>query len=261
MTNKENPAVNFAALSLPQLASFLAMEAQVLAKDRGEAVDRIRKKIAFDFLLRRLTSRAPGTYVLKGGYAIEVRFNVVRATKDIDLMTSRQLVAGPVGQAASEQLRQDMVDHVAEPAGPDDRFVNFRIDSGINIIRGGGGGIQLSARMLVGTQRFTEFSIDLSLEDIKHPLRRPQVLRPLINGFAAGATCDLLGDEQIWAEKLHAYMRQGDGFSARTKDFADLVLLGQRGFDHALCHQLIKEVFTYWRQGDPGLSSLPLPPA
>lgn len=52
-----------------RLLSHLADKAASLAKERGEPIDRVRKKIAFDFLLHRLAVRAPGKYVLKGGYA------------------------------------------------------------------------------------------------------------------------------------------------------------------------------------------------
>ena len=262
MVETRDRTLNFGSMSLTEFNAYLAKEAQTLAKDRGETVDRIRKKIAFDFFLRRLISRAPGTYVLKGGYAIEVRFHVVRATKDIDLVVSRSSTgeASERHMPTAEQIRQNLVDHLAEPAGTDDRFVAFRLDPASSLIRGGGGGIQQSARMLIGTQKFTEFSIDLSLADIEHPIKRMQVLRPVIDGFAKEITCEILGDEQIWAEKLHAYLRQGDGFVARTKDFADLVLIGQRGFDFALCHRLIDEVFNYWLEDKATLTSLPLPP-
>src|SRR5689334_13032626 len=80
---------SFSGMTPRMLLSHLADKAADLAKERGEPVDRVRKKIAFDFLLRRLAVRAPGKYVLKGGYAIELKFQVVRATKDLDIVTKR----------------------------------------------------------------------------------------------------------------------------------------------------------------------------
>ena len=48
-------------------------------------VSRLRKRIVFERLLARLVSQAPGEWVLKGGFALELRLgNVARSTKDAD---------------------------------------------------------------------------------------------------------------------------------------------------------------------------------
>ena len=55
-----------------------------------ESVDlqRVRRQVAFDRLLARLFHAAqprPLPWVLKGGYAMELRIKAARTTKDIDL--------------------------------------------------------------------------------------------------------------------------------------------------------------------------------
>ena len=46
---------------------------------------RLRRKVAFDRLLARLFHEQTGNMLLKGGYALELRLESARATKDIDL--------------------------------------------------------------------------------------------------------------------------------------------------------------------------------
>ena len=56
-----------------------------LAKEKGIDLMRIRRKVAFDRFLCRLLHIGEGRLVVKGGYALELRFEQARATKDIDL--------------------------------------------------------------------------------------------------------------------------------------------------------------------------------
>jgi hypothetical protein len=67
-----------------------ALEARLQASARQEGTDlqRLRRQVAFDRFLARMFSKAPkATYpwVLKGGYAMELRIHSARTTKDIDL--------------------------------------------------------------------------------------------------------------------------------------------------------------------------------
>ena len=66
-----------------------------------ESVDlqRLRRQVAFDRLLARLFQ--PGQplappWVLKGGYAMELRIKTARATKDIDLTMRSASISGLV---------------------------------------------------------------------------------------------------------------------------------------------------------------------
>jgi hypothetical protein len=63
---------------------------QERAKHGGLVLERLRKQVAFDrFLARMFPSEFDmAGWVLKGGYALELRFLHARATKDIDLTLS-----------------------------------------------------------------------------------------------------------------------------------------------------------------------------
>src|SRR5476649_1167933 len=67
-----------------------ALETRLLERSRRDGVDlqRLRRQVAFDRLLARMfspASRASRAWVLKGGYALELRFHQARSTKDLDL--------------------------------------------------------------------------------------------------------------------------------------------------------------------------------
>jgi hypothetical protein len=52
-------------------------------------INRLRRQVAFDRLLARLFRIDPAPWVLKAGYAFELRFRAARATVDIDLTVQR----------------------------------------------------------------------------------------------------------------------------------------------------------------------------
>lgn len=78
----------------PSAASFrqsLEQRLQTIAKDTGIDLQRIRRKVGFERFLARLFATKPYPWVLKGGYALEVRFGISRATKDLDLGTKLKI--------------------------------------------------------------------------------------------------------------------------------------------------------------------------
>ena len=62
-----------------------------IAKEKGVPVERLYLHAAFERLLARLF-KVPPPWNLKGGYAMELRFENARATKDIDLAVTEAQV-------------------------------------------------------------------------------------------------------------------------------------------------------------------------
>src|SRR5689334_13031612 len=67
-----------------------ALEARLNERARRDGVDlqRLRRQVAFDRLLARMFDPSQPVsegWVLKGGYALEMRFHLARSTKDLDL--------------------------------------------------------------------------------------------------------------------------------------------------------------------------------
>ena len=68
-----------------------ALEERLKRTSMSEQMDvnRLRRQVSFDRLLARLFREEPPPWVLKGGYALELRFKAARSTVDIDLTVQR----------------------------------------------------------------------------------------------------------------------------------------------------------------------------
>jgi predicted nucleotidyltransferase component of viral defense system len=61
------------------------------ARKQGLDLQRLRRQVAFDRLLARLFLEPEGSWILKGGYAMELEFESVRSTVDLDLTVRRSV--------------------------------------------------------------------------------------------------------------------------------------------------------------------------
>lgn len=74
-------------------------------------LNRLRRQVAFDRLLARLFREEPPPWVLKGGYALELRFKAARSTVDIDLTV--QWVPASIADDQNQIVR-DMLQTAAD---------------------------------------------------------------------------------------------------------------------------------------------------
>ena len=74
--------------------------------------NQVRLQVAFDRLLARLFIQDPSPWILKGGYAMQLRIVHARATKDIDLsLRDMKLLSGNIAdqnEAIFETLREKL---------------------------------------------------------------------------------------------------------------------------------------------------------
>jgi hypothetical protein len=71
----------------------------------GVTSSRLRTRVAFELFLRRLIAVAPGRWVLKGAFALDLRLDVAtRPTKDIDLGRDDSVDAAVEDIIAAQQL-------------------------------------------------------------------------------------------------------------------------------------------------------------
>lgn len=196
-----------------------------LAQEESLDLQRVRRQAAFDRLLCRLFANPDSPWLLKGGYAMELRLKTARATRDIDLALKRVPLASVDWDAnvanVLEMLREsgqlDLQDFFT--------FVFGNPMQDLDAAPYGGARFPVDARLAGRT--FVKFHLDVSSGDV---LREPYELlkgRDWL-GFAgiAGADFPAVSPEEQFAEKLHAYTVPRLGReNTRVKDLVDLVLL------------------------------------
>jgi hypothetical protein len=203
-----------------------ALEERLKSASSEERVDinRLRRQVSFDRLLARLFLNATPPWVLKGGYALELRFKSARSTVDIDL-TLEQIPQTPVGAEQNNQIIRDMLQASAEVDLKD--WFEFGVGSPIMDLTAapyGGARYPVEARMAGRT--FSRFHVDVGLGDvIIHPAETIECHDWL--GFAGieRPSVRALTREQQFAEKLHAYTLPRSSTNTRVKDLVDMVLL------------------------------------
>jgi hypothetical protein len=183
-------------------------------------------------------------WLLKGGYAMELRVKAARTTRDIDLAL-KQLPSLAAGWEASAGTVLEML-HAAAGTDSHDYFI-FLIGEAVQDLEAapyGGARFPVEARLAGHT--FVKFHLDVSTGDV---LCEPYQFLPSRDwmGFAgiAAATFPAISSEEQFAEKVHAYtlLREGRE-NSRVRDLVDLVLLiEQSRLDVVRLRNAIRETF------------------
>jgi predicted nucleotidyltransferase component of viral defense system len=195
-----------------------ARRASLLARMAGEAGKagvvprRIHLVVAIDRLLVRLLSAASGEWVVKGGYANQLRRpDAARFTEDLDLRVDATIEAAPVLLASA----------LAVDAGDD---LDYGVVAAPSVLDGPpGGGLRfVVVARLAGTE-FVRFKVDLSAADAvvgpPESCRSDPVLERL--GFAPSRFPVYPVDQHV-AEKLHALTLPRELENTRARDLVDL---------------------------------------
>jgi hypothetical protein len=159
-------------------------------------------------------------WVLKGGYALEMRFHMARSTKDLDLTV--RSVHGRIGDSIS--LREGL--QLATSLELPDFFTFIVGEAMAELNQAPEGGARFPVDARVDGRTFVKFHVDLGVGD--------EVLEPIESvegedwlGFAGipAVVVPALSVEQHWAEKFHAYTRPRKKPNSRVRDLVDLVLI------------------------------------
>jgi hypothetical protein len=231
-----------------------------------ESVDlqRLRRQVAFDRLLARLFQAAqPGAlpWVLKGGYAMELRIKAARTTKDIDL-TMRNVFSP--GEKKDDKRNLDVLEKLQEAAAfsSDDFFV-YTIGEPISELDAAPyGGARFPVEARLDGRVFVGFHLDVGIGDaVMEPLEVIEGRDWLVFAGIASPSLYMIPREQQFAEKLHAYTLPRRGAAnTRVRDLVDMVLLIQSG---ALNNDKVAEAVrvTFERRKTHAMSgTLPAPP-
>lgn len=196
-----------------------------IAEAEAIPLDRLRRRVSFDRLLARLFDRnKPLLWLLKGGYALELRFqNIARATKDIDFTIPE------MKEATKEKIHELLQDEVKKDMGDWFKFLIGAPMKDLDQTVYGGWRYPVTTRL--DNRKFSEFHLDVGVGDAL--ISEPEWQKgPEILSFAGidPVFVALLPRDQQFAEKLHSYTypREVREFS-RTKDLVDIVLLIDQG--------------------------------
>ena len=200
-----------------------------IAKKEGTDLQRLRRQVAFDRFLARIFSSGETQWVLKGGYAMELRLREARTTKDIDLTLHDPGLFTKDEGSNRVVVRLELQDRAAVELG--DFFV-FLIGEPMMDLDGapyGGARYPVDARL--DGRTFVKFHIDVGIGDvILQPLEVVETRDWLAFAGIVPPKVPIISREQQFAEKLHAYtLPNRPAPNSRVKDLVDIALLIERG--------------------------------
>lgn len=203
-------------------------------------LERVRKRAAFDRILARLFDGPNPKWLLKGGYALEFRFqDKARSTKDIDfsIPEMRDITAEKILEILRKEVRKDTGD-----------WFEFLIGAPIlELEQAVYGGWRYPVESRLDNRTFTEFHLDVGVGDaiISTPdWKKGQEF--LSFAGIPSPNVALLPLDQQFAEKVHAYsLPRAEHPNSRTRDLVDIVLLMDFGMpDKDLVQKALHATFT-----------------
>jgi hypothetical protein len=230
------------------------------AAEQKTPLSTVQLKLVIERLLARLFHASDPPWLLKGGFAMDLRFRPrARTTKDLDLsitVTSDALpvdFSGAVRERLQEAADIDLGDYLSYRIGPPKYELT-------NAPRGGA---RYPCEAVLVGKTYARFHIDVGCGDALagEPER---IFGDDLLSFAGIPPAEVLAvsRSQQFAEKLHAYTFPWAGrVNTRTKDLVDLVLLIERGLpDVARIRSALRATFAT-RATHPLPASLEPPPA
>lgn len=211
-----------------------------LAQREGTDLQRLRRQVAFDRLLCRLFQDHRCPWILKGGYAMELRLSESRTTRDIDLGTRR-----PVEGSGnlSERILTTLQDAAATDLGDFFTFLIGQALMDLDAAPYGGARYPVEARM--DGRTFVRFHLDVASGDaVIEPYEEVRGRDWL--GFAGIPTraFPAIPKEQQFAEKMHAYtLPRGDAVGSRVRDLLDMLILIRLGLDNERTRSALARTF------------------
>jgi type I restriction enzyme M protein len=206
----------------------------------GADLNRLRRRVVFERLLVRLDDAQRGSWVLKGGMALELRWHDrARATRDLDLATR-------VPAADADGLRAVLAETLERD--PHGDWFQFLLGSARALTADVAGrpGWRFPVQARLAGRQFAQVSVDVVVraEEIGGTER---VALPGALAFAGlpPASFEVVDRDQHFAEKLHALTQTyGDRPNTRTRDLVDLLMLIEDGLRPTKAlHASVRHVF------------------
>jgi len=169
--------------------------------------------IVFERLMARLDER----WVLKGGYALQLRTGQARTTQDVDLHADN-ISKKNVHKELQSQLSADLGD-----------YFSFQIQKPVDLPVAAASKRFAVVSLLAG-RRFEQFHIDVGFDD-RVLGTYEKITPPNFLSFAGVRESTILSYpvSQHLAEKLHAIIQDRSIESSRAKDMVDILLFASIG--------------------------------
>ena len=224
------------------------------AEELGAPYKTMQGKFVMERLLARLFHLDPPPWLLKGGFAMDLRFRPhARTTNDIDLSVA---LAAPRSRALREQLQEAAAVDLGD-------YFTFRIgEPKRELTNAPGGGSRFPCEAVFAGKTYAKFHIDVGVGDAIVPDPERLTGEDLL-GFAGIEPASVLAIPRVqqFAEKIHAYtFPRTDRINTRTKDLVDLVLLIERGLSGVDRLRFSLEATFATRGTHPLPGELPEPP-
>jgi hypothetical protein len=208
------------------LRTALSDRLKIEAKKQDIELQRLTRQVAYDRLLARIFSERNAPFLLKGGYAMQLRVSNARGTKDVDLALRNAKLLSSNSQEQNEAIFEYLRKTAAKDLGD---FFSFTISPPVMDLEAAPyGGARFRVEAVVDGRTFEKFLLDIGVGDVWIEPASQLECGPWLE-FAGIPTVKYpsISPEQQFAEKVHAYtLPRGEGVTnSRVKDLVDMVLL------------------------------------
>lgn len=205
----------------PTLAAYRqALEARLMASYGSERVQRGRKLLAIERLVVRLQEQRPSGFLVKGGFALEIRLSGrCRTTRDLDVSADAEIGLDS----------ESVADSIEDACGIDARDgFEFRLRGAPEKIAPSGDALTLrfSIEANLAGRIFERVPVDVRLRDF---------IPETADSLPGSDTLRIIGLERPYlrvvplefhmAEKIHALIRPRIESNTRVRDLVDVNLL------------------------------------
>ena len=215
------------------------------AEKENQPLSRLRKRVVFERCIVRLQQYPNSPWVLKGGFALELRLgNMARMTNDMDLTADLSLFDANTTSLSTmtARLREDLQKE------NEDKFKFILAETrkeqlptqSVTAFR-----FTVEARL--DGRMFEAIKVDVGIGDpLIPPIEEIDASDLLSFAEISIAKIRATSPAQHFAEKVHALTRPfDDRINTRVKDLADIMLLLNRGLpDPSAVKQCVQEVFS-----------------
>jgi hypothetical protein len=205
-----------------------------ISRQEGTDFQRLCRRVAFDRFLARLVSAPTRDWILKGGYAMELRFVTARSTRDLDFT----LRAGTT-ESALGHLQGAGSLHIGD-------FFSFRVgEPMMDLAAAPYGGARYPVESRVDGRTFVRFHVDVGIGDvILEPFEILTTRDWLAFAEIPAPQVAMIAREQQFAEKIHAYTVPRPSLNSRVRDLVDLYLLiASDSLNASLCAEALRLTF------------------